>query len=148
MVEAAQCGGRLLVTSETSTPDGRRSLEQKFVSLADGAASVQTPHQVFEQLQAEGFLVTFVRVPLTDGTCPRAADFDLFFSAAAAAGPAAALIYSCQLGGGRTTMGTAIGALLRMYINDVRVPEPSDMERAQTLEMLDEDVGGGSPRGG
>ena len=72
---------------------------------------------MFEQLQAEGYRVALVRVPLTDGTCPQPHDFDTFYSAAAAAAPSDALIYTCQLGGGRTTTGTVVGALLRMYLN-------------------------------
>lgn len=54
--------------------------------------------QVYEALQAEGYRVTFVRIPLTDGACPLPRDFDAFYSAAAAAGPSDALIYTCQVG--------------------------------------------------
>ena len=69
------------------------------------------------QLQSEGYRVTPVRVPLTDGTAPQPADFDAFYAAAAAAAPNDALVYACQLGGGRTTTGTVVGALLRMHLN-------------------------------
>lgn len=55
--------------------------------------------QVYRALQAEGYRVTYVRIPLTDGTCPLPHDFDVFYSAAAAAGPSDALIYTCQVGG-------------------------------------------------
>lgn len=54
---------------------------------------------MYEALQAEGYRVTYVRIPLTDGTCPLPRDFDTFYSAAAAAGPSDALIYTCQVGG-------------------------------------------------
>lgn len=50
-------------------------------------------------LQAEGFRVTYVRVPLTHGVAPRTRDFDAFYGSAAAAGPNDALIYTCQLVG-------------------------------------------------
>jgi hypothetical protein len=145
LAEAAQFGGRLLVTRESATGEGGRSLRQELVTVDPGA--VQTPRQVFEQLRREGYRVTFVRVPLTDGTCPRPADFDLFAAAAAAAAPGDALVYTCQLGGGRTTTGMAIGCLLRMFVDGVALPAPSEMERAETRERLDEDVGGGSPAG-
>ena len=156
LAEAAQFGGRLLVTREGGDPGGGpagaallgRRLRAEFLPIGDHPAAVQTPRQVFEALQGEGYRVTFVRVPLTDGTCPRPADFDLFYSAAAAAGPGDALIYTCQLGGGRTTTGMAIGTLLRVYVNGAPAPAPSELERRQTLERMDEDVGGGSPRGG
>lgn len=57
-----------------------------------------TQPQVYEALQAEGYRVTYVRIPLTDGACPLPRDFDTFYSAAAAAGPSDALIYTCQVG--------------------------------------------------
>lgn len=54
------------------------------------------PFQVYESLVAEGYRVTYMRIPLTDGACPLARDFDMFYSSAAAAGPSDALIYTCQ----------------------------------------------------
>lgn len=92
-------------------------------------------------LAAEGYRVSFLRIPITDGTCPRATDFDAFYSAAAAASPSDALIYTCQLGGGRTTTGMAIGTLLRMHLNGAVVRAPSEVERRETLQRLDEDLG-------
>jgi protein-tyrosine phosphatase len=148
LAEAGRGRGRVAVTREVTADDtGWRSLKQDFESVP-GPACVETPRQVFEKLQQEGYLVKLVRVPITDGTCPKAADFDAFYSAAAAAGPRDALIYTCQLGGGRTTTGMAIGTLLRMHLNGATFEAPSEIERQATLERLDEDVGGGSPRGG
>lgn len=170
--EAVKEGGRILVTLETSAPappgaaavslppvieEGipavgiggtiGHSLRQEYVPVPTADAIV-TPAQIFQTLQKEGYRVTFLRVPLTDGTCPKPVDFDSFYSAAAASGPSDALIYSCQLGGGRTTTGMAIGTLLRMHLNGAVLPEASDLERMETFNRLDEDVGGQSPRGG
>ncbi len=167
--EAIKEGGRILVTLETSAPplagaaaslpseEGTlavgiggtigHSLRQEYVPVPT-ADAVVTPAQIFQTLQKEGYRVNFLRVPLTDGTCPRPVDFDAFYSAAAAAGPSDALIYSCQLGGGRTTTGMAIGTLLRMHLNGAVLPVASDLERMETFNRLDEDVGGESPRGG
>jgi Inositol hexakisphosphate len=176
--EAIKEGGKILVTLETSAPSGGtaagggggfnsllsvsgvegipaagiggtigHSLRQEYVPVPSSDAVV-TPAQIFQTLQKEGYRVTFLRVPLTDGTCPRPVDFDSFYSAAAAAGPSDALIYSCQLGGGRTTTGMAIGTLLRMHLNGAVLPVASELERMETFNRLDEDVGGDSPRGG
>jgi len=54
--------------------------------------------QVYDSLLSEGYRVTYVRIPLTDGACPLPRDFDTFYSAAAGAGPSDALIYTCQVG--------------------------------------------------
>lgn len=56
-----------------------------------------THPQVYESLMAEGYRVTYARIPLTDGACPLPRDFDAFYSSAAAAGPSDALIYTCQV---------------------------------------------------
>jgi hypothetical protein len=97
---------------------------------------------VYEGLQAEGYRVTYVRIPLTDGACPLPRDFDTFYSAAAAAGPSDALIYTCQLGGGRTTTGMVIGSLLRMHLNGARLGGEGGLAPpGETAEHMDEDVG-------
>lgn len=50
-------------------------------------------------------------------------------------------------GGGRTTTGTVIGSLLRMFLNGASLAHADDdLSRAASLEHLDEDVGGASPR--
>lgn len=142
--EASKHDGKLIVTIEKLEKDGNRVLKESMVNIKD-PKSVETPRQVVEKLQGDGYRVSFIRIPLTDGTCPKPSDFDDFFSAAAAARPTDALIYTCQLGGGRTTTGMCIGTLLRMYLNGAEPPRPTLMERAATLEQLDEDVGGASP---
>ncbi len=113
LAEAGRAGGRLLVTTEAAAGGGGRRVRDRFVELARGGDAVATPRQVFEALAARGYRVEYVRVPLTDGACPRPEDFDAFAAAAARAGPGDALVYTCQLGGGRTTVGMAAGCLLR-----------------------------------
>ena len=146
--EASRNRGRVLVTREMIGEDTVvHTLQQEFLSIVS-PDMVETPTQIFQKLQQEGYLVTLVRIPITDGTCPDADDFDAFYSAAAAAGPRDALIYTCQLGGGRTTTGMTIGTLLRMHLNGATLQAQTEMERQATLTRLDEDLGGKSPKGG
>ncbi|GAB4814185.1 hypothetical protein N2152v2_001231 [Parachlorella kessleri] len=158
IAEAREHGGKLLVMHESLAGGGARVVET-FAPL-EGPDAVQTPKQVFEALQAEGYRVQYVRVPLTHGVAPRPRDFDSFYSSAAAAGPNDALIYTCQLGGGRTTTGTVIGCLLRMFLNGASLTGEQAQgagpatgggrllleAAASSLDHLDEDVGGASPR--
>ena len=120
-------------------------MKDKIIKILD-TNLVETPRQVLEKFQSEGYRVNFIRIPLTDGTCPKPKDFDLFYGAAAAARPNDSLIYTCQLGGGRTTTGMCIWSLLRMHLNGAAAPTMTQLERVATLERLDEDVGGLSPR--
>ncbi|KAL4440251.1 hypothetical protein ABPG75_003252 [Micractinium tetrahymenae] len=149
--EAASNGGRILVTREAEAGQGAaaRQVVEAYEPVG-GPEAVQTPKQVYDSLMAEGYRVTYMRIPLTDGACPLARDFDTFYSSAAAAGPSDALIYTCQLGGGRTTTGMVIGSLLRMHLNGARIGGDGGLAlgMAATAEHMDEDVGGASPRGG
>jgi len=142
--EASKYNGKIAVTVEHIESDGNRVLKDEFVKI-ENPAVVETPREAVGKLQSQGYRVTFIRIPLTDGTCLKPADFDEFYAAAAAARPTDALIYTCQLGGGRTTMGMCIGTLLRMHLNGVDVPKPTEIERSSALQRLDEDVGGTSP---
>lgn len=145
--EASKYKGQLVVTVEEIEKDGNRILKDEVVQIASSSV-VKTPRQVIEKLQSEGYQVTFIRIPLTDGTCPKPRDFDEFYAAAAASRPTDPLIYTCQLGGGRTTTGMCIGTLLRMHLNGAEIPKPSYIERCATLERLDEDLGENSPEHG
>ena len=143
--EAAMMDGQIIVTVEEKDPSGGTSVTDKIIKVTDQSV-VETPRQVLEKFQSEGYRVTFIRIPLTDGTCPKPRDFDSFFGAAAASRPNDALIYTCQLGGGRTTTGMCIGTLLRMHLNGAAMPKTSSIDREASLLRLDEDFGSASPR--
>ena len=143
--ESSKFNGEIIVTVEEKKTDGSTTVKDTVIKILD-TSLVETPRQVLEKFQSEGYRVNFIRIPLTDGTCPKPKDFDLFYGAAAAARPGDALIYTCQLGGGRTTTGMCIGSLLRMHLNGAAIPTMTQLERVATLERLDEDVGGLSPR--
>jgi hypothetical protein len=119
----------------------QRDVGEIFIPVS-GPEAVATPRQVYRSLAEEGYRVKLVRVPLTDGTAPKPRDFDAFYSSVAGSGPGDTLIYTCQLGGGRTTTGMVIGALLRMFLNGASLGEV--MEPGESLQHLDEDVGRGS----
>ena len=143
--EASMMNGEIIVTVEEKDSSGGTSVTDKIIKVTDQSL-VETPRQVLEKFQSEGYRVTFIRIPLTDGTCPKPRDFDAFYGAAAASRPKDALIYTCQLGGGRTTTGMCIGTLLRMHLNGAAIPTTSSVDREASLLRLDEDLGGDSPR--
>lgn len=83
--------------------------------LAAGPESVQTPRQVYDQLRQEGYRVQYYRLPLTDGEAPKETIFDVFYDHVKDVPSSDALIFNCQMGGGRTTTGMVIGCLIRMH---------------------------------
>ena len=80
-----------------------------------GLESVQTPREVYDQLQKEGYRVKYYRLPLTDGEAPKESIFDVFYDHVKDVSPNDALIFNCQMGGGRTTTGMVLGCLIRMH---------------------------------
>ena len=83
--------------------------------LLTGPESVQTPREVYDELKKEGYRVQYYRLPLTDGEAPKESIFDVFYSHVKDVPPSDALIFNCQMGGGRTTTGMVIGCLIRMH---------------------------------
>ncbi|KHN43392.1 Paladin [Glycine soja] len=73
LVEAARYGNKILVTDEL--PDGQMVDQWEPVSCD----SVKTPLEVYEELQVEGYLVDYERVPITDEKSPKELDFDILF---------------------------------------------------------------------
>lgn len=82
---------------QTTPALGLSSKGGAFIRAVPSSAWNLAVLQVYEALQAEGYRVHYVRVPLTHGVAPRARDFDAFYASAAAAGPNDALIFTCQL---------------------------------------------------
>jgi len=61
------------------------------------AYSVQTPLEVFKNLETEGFPVKYARVPVTDGKAPRSSDFDTLTWNIASASKDTAFVFNCQV---------------------------------------------------
>ncbi|KAK9808828.1 hypothetical protein WJX72_004439 [[Myrmecia] bisecta] len=155
LAEAASLEGKLLVARELSTKaDGQEagSLVDNFEPV-QGPDSVQTPREVYEALQRNGYHVQYYRVPMTDGTAPRESTFDVFYEHIKQAGPRDPIIFNCQMGAGRTTTGMVIACLVRMFTSgngkwhdheDMNAHVPCGFSPRSTIS---DDVGGDSPRG-
>ncbi|XP_041022066.1 paladin isoform X2 [Juglans microcarpa x Juglans regia] len=111
LMEAARYGNKILVNDEL--PDGHMVDQWEPVSCD----SVKTPLEVYEELQVEGFLVDYERVPVTDEKSPKEADFDCLVHKISQADINTEIIFNCQMGRGRTTTGMVIATLI--YFNRI-----------------------------
>ncbi|KAI4349837.1 hypothetical protein L6164_010386 [Bauhinia variegata] len=111
LMEAARYGNKILVTDEL--PDGQMVDQWEPVSCD----SVKTPLEVYEELQAEGYLVDYERVPITDEKSPKEQDFDILVHKISQADVDTEIIFNCQMGRGRTTTGMVIATLI--YLNRI-----------------------------
>ncbi|KAK7284493.1 hypothetical protein RJT34_19239 [Clitoria ternatea] len=111
LIEAARYGNKILVTDEL--PDGQMVDQWEPVS----SDSVKTPLEVYEELQVEGYLVDYERVPITDEKSPKELDFDILVRKISQADVNTEIIFNCQMGRGRTTTGMVIATLV--YLNRI-----------------------------
>uniref|UniRef100_A0A803M784 Paladin n=1 Tax=Chenopodium quinoa TaxID=63459 RepID=A0A803M784_CHEQI len=108
--ESERFGGAIMVIHETD--DGQIFDAWEHVNCD----SIQTPHEVFSRLEAEGYPIMYARVPITDGKAPKSSDFDTLAKNVASASKDTAFVFNCQMGRGRTTTGTVIACLLKLRI--------------------------------
>ncbi|PPR88868.1 hypothetical protein GOBAR_AA31816 [Gossypium barbadense] len=111
LLEAARYGNKILVTDEL--PDGQMVDQWERVSCD----SVKTPLEVYEELQVEGYLVDYERVPITDEKSPKELDFDIVVNKISQADISTEVVFNCQMGRGRTTTGMVIATLA--YLNRI-----------------------------
>ncbi|MHB2017824.1 MAG: phosphatase domain-containing putative toxin [Candidatus Xenobia bacterium] len=75
--------------------------------------NVQTVHEVYDQLKAEGYQVDYHRVPISDEKAPDADDLDALTAIARQAGPDTPMVFNCHAGRGRTTTGMVVSSMVR-----------------------------------
>jgi hypothetical protein len=113
LAEASRNGGNVMVYEETA--DG------KVVGHLEPLRSVQTPREVYEQLQQEGFRVDYARVPISDEKAPGEDDFEALVARLKNVDPNRPLIFNCHAGRGRTTTGMVIADLMRRADHDTSI---------------------------
>ncbi|KAG2693104.1 hypothetical protein I3760_08G082200 [Carya illinoinensis] len=133
--EAEHYGGAIMVIHETN--DGQIIDAWEHVSFD----AIQTPLEVFKNLEADGFPIKYARVPITDGKAPKSSDFDTLAVNIASASKDNAFVFNCQMGRGRTTTGTVIACLLKLRIDYGR---PIKILRD---DMANEEENGGTSSG-
>lgn len=111
LIEAARYGNKILVTDEL--PDGHMVDQWEPVHWD----SIKTPLEVYLELQLEGYLVDYERVPVTDEKSPKETDFDILVHKISQADINTQMIFNCQMGRGRTTTGMVIATLV--YLNRI-----------------------------
>ncbi|KAI8816483.1 inositol hexakisphosphate-domain-containing protein, partial [Fimicolochytrium jonesii] len=104
--EASKWNGMLLVHEES---------EGKLVPtwMAIDRPHIQTPREVFDAFVAEGFPVTYFRVPVSGEQAPEDRFIDTYINAITSSRPDDALIFTCGMGKGRTTFAMVLAMIIR-----------------------------------
>ncbi|KAG8062672.1 hypothetical protein GUJ93_ZPchr0003g17250 [Zizania palustris] len=109
--EASQYGNKILVTDEL--PSGQM-VDQWESVMSD---TVKTTLEVYDELQHQGYLVDYERVPITDEKAPKEGDFDNLVRRISQVDIETEIVFNCQMGRGRTTTGMVIATLV--YLNRI-----------------------------
>ncbi|KAL3150044.1 hypothetical protein ABBQ38_013395 [Trebouxia sp. C0009 RCD-2024] len=153
--ESTHFDGQVLVAREAEGQQtgGASHVVDTYEPVA-GPESVQTPREVYDELKKEGYRVQYYRLPLTDGEAPKETIFDVFYSHVKKVPPSDALIFNCQMGGGRTTTGMVIGCLIRMHTSgNGEMSSPPEHTKVEDLvglsprsDISDDYLAGASPQ--
>lgn len=102
--EAALHGNRILLHEEA--PDG--TVQARWMPIE----SLQTPREVFAQMNREGLHVDYARIPVTDEKAPEEADFDALVARFKNVPAGTEMVLNCHAGRGRTTTAMVVADLM------------------------------------
>ncbi|KAG1680951.1 hypothetical protein FOA52_009910 [Chlamydomonas sp. UWO 241] len=114
LAEALKHGGRILVANESFDSSSLGTLNDTWEEI-DHPDAVQTTVEVYLSLKTQGFAVQYARVPVTDGEVPSLVDFDELTRQVLEFGREQPVIFNCQMGNGRTTMGMVVAGMLHIH---------------------------------
>ncbi|TPX31687.1 hypothetical protein SmJEL517_g05062 [Synchytrium microbalum] len=85
------------------------------------AEHVQTLREVIDELKHEGHPLEYNRVPMTAETAPDESDLDTLLQLLTRrATRTSAIVVNCQIGQGRSTVGTAVASLVMHWLNNTK----------------------------
>ncbi|KAL1914564.1 uncharacterized protein VTP21DRAFT_8189 [Calcarisporiella thermophila] len=113
--EIKKYGGRVLLHDEELLPQGGFSVIPVWETVLE--RDVQTPAEVFSEFIAEGYRVSYARIPITDEQAPIPLVFDQLVERIKGLGKGDDVLFNCQMGRGRTTTGMVIACLMNMILN-------------------------------
>ena len=102
--------GYILLHEEVKLDDGREETRPVYVRVCP--EDIQTPTEVVEKLQGEGFKLHYHRVPVTDESAPEPEDFDALVEVHQQCSADSQFIINCHGGRGRTTTALTVLRLL------------------------------------
>ncbi|KAG1133218.1 hypothetical protein G6F42_001646 [Rhizopus arrhizus] len=103
--EAKSLGGLILVHQEL--------LDGTIVPCYIAADKVQTPKEVFQEFQNQGYRIKYFRIPISPEQAPEDNYFDEYIHVIRNLEPTDPLIFNCGIGAVRTTVGIIIAQIIR-----------------------------------
>ncbi|TPX51665.1 hypothetical protein SeMB42_g01840 [Synchytrium endobioticum] len=100
------------------------------------AEHVLTLRQVIDELKQEGHSIEYNRVPMTAETAPDQVDLDqLLQILTRKVSRTSAIVVNCQIGQGRSTVGTAVASLVMHWLNGTK-PASYEVEQTSTKPRI------------
>ncbi|KAI8809960.1 inositol hexakisphosphate-domain-containing protein [Cladochytrium replicatum] len=133
IAEMKQFNGRLLLHEEEAE-NGQFRIVPVWETVRE--EDIQTPQEVFRSIEAEGFRVNYLRIPVTDEQTPIPDVFNQLVDRLLNINNQTDVLFNCQMGRGRTTSGTVIACLSQLIIGNHKLV--SSLEGV--IEQEDEDL--------
>lgn len=130
--ELAQNEGKLLLHVEE--PDSAHTIKTQWRSLSP--SDIQTSTELFEALKTSGYNVAYYTIPLHVAEVPGLASIDRVLDALAGVSSRDHVVFNCQSGSRRSTMGLAIGYLLAFHKGDADLRVPTEHKRARSVSPV------------
>ncbi|KAI8393383.1 inositol hexakisphosphate-domain-containing protein [Radiomyces spectabilis] len=114
--ELEEYEGRLLLHDEEVTDKGGFTLLPMWETVP--VECVETPSEVFQSIIDEGYMVDYLRIPITDEQAPIPDVFDQLIQRTLNANAGVDVVFNCQMGRGRTTTGMVTACLMSMVLKN------------------------------
>jgi len=115
--EAARYNGNLVLHEEFR----RRELEASWEAVT--MDDIRSPDEVFFTFRMQGYRVEYVRIPTTPEKSPSPQFFDNLVRCFMKASSQTTIIFNCQTGVSRSTIGMVAGGLVQMWRGLINIPK-------------------------
>mmetsp|Transcript_12515 Transcript_12515/g.22690 ORF Transcript_12515/g.22690 Transcript_12515/m.22690 type:complete len:1511 (+) Transcript_12515:216-4748(+) len=124
--ESMKFGGNIILHEERR----RRELDTTWEGV--GLDDIKSPMEVFFSLQMLGYRVKYERIPTTPEKAPTTQFFDSIVKVLMETTHNTTIVFNCQTGGGRSTVGMVAAGLVQMWRGVIKIPKQIKFEDSPT----------------
>eukprot|EP01119_Soliformovum_irregulare_P014208 TRINITY_DN3878_c0_g1_i1.p1 TRINITY_DN3878_c0_g1~~TRINITY_DN3878_c0_g1_i1.p1 ORF type:complete len:1108 (-),score=338.31 TRINITY_DN3878_c0_g1_i1:397-3720(-) len=94
-----------------------------------GENSIKTYKEIFASMNEDDIDIRYVRIPITIGSAPDLSDFDCLVKELISIDEKTHVVFQCQMGRGRSTLGTIVYSIVNMWKNNQPLSVNMDIVR-------------------
>jgi len=118
-------------------PEDRENI--KYTVKLENDQDLVTLSGMYEQLQENGFCLSYDRMPIIDEKAPTEQDFDRLLTLVKGSHLNTACVFNCQMGKGRTTTGMVVCCLVKDIVHAGNFAQDYPFKQVDRNEVPDEE---------